>query len=233
MSDTTVSPKNRRSKRRAAIEAARKIKKIVDEDIDYERKSHILDGETANVNKNERKKKRITTTQTQKSFFFNYQNADPSPSLSTSNSPLSFASLSSIPEDVCLSDSTNIGSIMTSLSFNGDQSISINKEIDREWRRRQRLINSTGTMYLSEKSGYRLSLHSPQKSPVKATKLTFTPFACFPTTPMHVYQYRAAVAAASRASSTSAARRNHSAVARRFRASGRGKGGVIEPRKLM
>jgi hypothetical protein len=232
MSDTPVSPKNRRSKRRAAIEAASKIKKIVDDDIHYEHKSHTLDGEAVNVNKDERKKKCTTTTQTQKSLFFNYQNADPSPSLSISNSPLSFASLSSIPEEFCLSDSTNIGSIMTSSSFNGDQTISINEEIDREWRRRQRLINSTGTMYLSEKTGYRISLHSPQKSPVRATKLTFTPFACFPTTPIHVYQYRAPVTTTSHAI-TSSARRNHSAVGRRVRASGRGKGRVIEPRQLM
>jgi len=257
MSDTAVSTKNRRSKRRAAMVAEQKIKKIVDDDAHLERENKTLYEESKNRDQNVRKKKRITTKQSEESLFFENKQDDLSSSLSISNNSLSFASLSSIPERIRFSNSTNIGSMMSSSSLNDDRPIPdglcfsdatnigsttsfssmdeeittyINKEIDRDERRRRRLVNSTGTMFFSKTTAYRVSLFSPTKSPPRAVKLSFSPFASFPTTPMHEYQYCARMSVGSRGT---VGRLNHSARARQVRASCRGKRGVIKPRQLV
>eukprot|EP00532_Pseudo-nitzschia_australis_P016546 CAMPEP_0168247716 /NCGR_PEP_ID=MMETSP0141_2-20121125/1061_1 /TAXON_ID=44445 /ORGANISM="Pseudo-nitzschia australis, Strain 10249 10 AB" /LENGTH=289 /DNA_ID=CAMNT_0008183551 /DNA_START=30 /DNA_END=899 /DNA_ORIENTATION=- len=66
----------------------------------------------------------------------------------------------------------------------------IERNIEREFRKCRRLVNGTETMKLSNISLYRLAKHSPNKSPIQAAKLRFTPVAKFPTTPMHDYQNR-------------------------------------------
>lgn len=251
MSNAVVSTTNRRSKRRAAVVAAQKIKKIVDDDVQLERESQMLH-EDSNRNQKMRKKKRITTKPSVESLFFENNEDDHSPSLSISisNGSLSLPSLSSIPERISFSNSTNVGSIMSSPSLNDDRPIpdgsyfsdSLNigstnsfsyEEFQEAVERYGRPVNtnSTGTMYLSKSSAYRVSLFSPQKSPARALKLNFSPFASFPTTPMHVYQYRSRVSIGPQGT---IGRLNRSAKARRrVRSSCGGKGGVIEPRQLV
>ncbi len=199
---------NRRVKRRAATEAEKKIKKIAD-DVDEE------DLVIAKQHENARKKHRNEgpTTPTGKSLFFECD--------SVSSFSISLPSLSSIPEGSCLSESTTLMS---------DQDIELaNKEMEREIRRQKRLINSTGTMYLSEKSAHRMSLFSPQTSPYKAIALELTPYVGLPTTPLEKYQCQSAPA--KRASGRSARRAVSSSFDRRLRH--RNIEGSIEPRKLI
>ena len=222
MSGTPIPPNNQRSKRRAAIDAANKIKKIVNDD--------ALSEDTVNAKEDLRKKNRKSTAPTKNSLLFNHQDTEPSPVLS-----ISLSSLSSIPEDFCLSESTNIGSLLSPSPF-GDEDHSkyfdeelklANEEMELEFRRHQRLVNSTGPMFLSEKTAYRLSLYSPQTSPFHATKLSLTPFASVPTTPMHVYQYRASRGSSARRTPSNAAR------VRRVRSTGRKRLKGVKPCQLI
>ena len=188
---------NRRTKRRAAAEAEKKIKKIVD-DVDEE--DLVIAKQQDNASKKHRNEG--PTTPTGKSLFFECD--------SVSSFSISLRSLSSIPEGSCLSESTTLMS---------DQDIELaNKEMEREIRRQKRLINSTGTMYLSGKTAYRMSLFSPQTSPYKAIALELTPYVGLPTTPLEKYQ-------------CSDRRATSSSFARRLRR--RNKEGSIKPRKLI
>jgi hypothetical protein len=234
-----MSTQNRRSKRRAAVDAANKIKKIADDETHFDHESQTQGGDTSNSkNHGERKRKSYATTQRKKSSYFYYEDNDPSPSFSLPNSSFSLASLSSIPEGFDYLGSTNIASVMSFSSFKEEHKeeqlnsidTAVKEELNREERRRRRLINSTGPMEMSEKTYHRLSMYSPQ-SPVHATKLCFSPFVHFPTTPMHVYQYRGSAAAAPRASTS--VLRKKSALARRVRPSGSHRGRLIEPRRLI
>ena len=185
----------------------------------------------------------------QGSVFFQSNGIDLTPSLSMSNSSLSMGSLTSIPEGLFSfsSSSTNIlESPMNSSLFGNFNHVdgfspptAINSSAYRERRRQRRMIDNTGTTFLSSKSGYRMSMFSPELSPIRVIKLSFTPFIGLPTPPMRVYQRcTRATVAASAPSSTSASRKGSSPLPRRMvraSASYRGRGrirGGIKPRRL-
>jgi len=272
MSDVPLSLNPRRSKRKAAIDAAERIKKIVDDASFQEHKNDVRAEKTVDT------KTDAASTSSQHSFPLSL----PSPYMSVSDGLHSFPSMTSVPEEICMTHSSFLGSYRSPSSQNedlsdfsnkqtvreccrrrelnicggqsnhdsrgefdddhnrhersgiygdGDQSSNGKDEICRECRRRRRLVNSNGSMRLSNLTIYRMSCFSPLKSPLHSTKLSFTPFARFPTTPMHLYQYRAPVFATSRA--TNGGRQNSSGVTRRIRKFACGKDGIIKPRKLI
>lgn len=228
MSGQPIPTERRRSKRRASIEAAKKIKKMVHEDItpaeefeyEYESKRSKKD--------NKRKAPK------QKSAFFHQQgHRTPSSSLA-----MSLSSLPAIREDVFSSRTIEVGSFMSPSPYSIEEFYELldeelnrdNEDMEREYRRRQRLVNSTGTMYLSSNTEYRMSLYSSKRSPIYAKTLQLTPFVDVPTTPMHVYQYRPGTASRTE----SAQRPPPSSSSSRFRPSGiRRKFRAIKPRQLM
>ena len=218
-----MSPQHRRSKRRAALEAGKKIEKIFNDDTEDEHKSHSPDPEDPGTKQQEVKIENENDGGSpffRNAILFRSDDIEPKSDLSLSNSSLSVGSLTSIPEAMFSfsgSSTKALGSAMTPLVGFGSDELSFNYETDREEHRTRRLVNSTGTVYLSAKTGYRMSLHSPQTSPIRPTKLSFTPFVGPPTTPAHVYQYRPRDTAAtgSGCPSTRAVRTSSSPLPRR------------------
>eukprot|EP00536_Pseudo-nitzschia_multiseries_P013276 jgi/Psemu1/34647/gm1.34647_g len=129
----------------------------------------------------------------------------------------------------------------------------IQRKVNREYRRYRRLVNSAGPMRLSNNTAHRLSKYSPNKSPIRAdklrftpvahipttptavymnrgTKLKFTPLAHFSTTPMHLYQYQAPDAAGYPATDNT---RQISSSNKPLRAVGGTAKTVMKPRRLL